>query len=273
MLRHPRQPDLYLIELKDLHQNRAAHPAAEHLAADMEALEAVVAWAREYLCAPHPELGRPGPVCPYVPTALQEGSFFLTVQRGSDLSPKDIEEKLAVLRDWFRELPAPGRSGAIFKTILCLFPDLQAEHLRSLIEDSQERLKPSYVEQGLMIGEFHPGPPQAAGLWNPDFRPLKSPIPMLVIRHMVPTDLAFLRADRQLFSLYLQRFRGNIPAHLQELVAAAAAEYGLPVADSTELEQLDPGVELDDEAVPPLTLESDESDRLCAVALDGAESI
>jgi hypothetical protein len=44
---------------------------------------------------------------------------------------------------------------------------------------------------GLMLGEFHANN-ESPGLRNPDFRPLRSPIPMLAIRHMVDSDLPFL---------------------------------------------------------------------------------
>jgi hypothetical protein len=34
------------------------------------------------------------------------------------------------------------------------------------------------------------------GLRNPDFRPLRSPVPMLAIRHMVESDLLFMTRPR-----------------------------------------------------------------------------
>ncbi|MEO0867043.1 MAG: DUF6875 domain-containing protein, partial [Cyanobacteria bacterium J06642_11] len=55
----------------------------------------------------------------------------------------------------------------------------------------QRRLKPFFVEKRLMLGEFYPGN-QSPGLHNPDFRPLQSPVPMLVIRSMTEPDLPFL---------------------------------------------------------------------------------
>ena len=45
-----------------------------------------------------------------------------------------------------------------------------------------------------MIGQFYPGCAEN-GLWNPDFRPLDSPLPMLAIRHMVESDLPFLTRE------------------------------------------------------------------------------
>jgi len=69
-----------------------------------------------------------------------------------------------------------------------------------------------------MIGEFHNGPPDKGGLWNPAFRPLRSPVPMLVVRHMVPTDYPFLRDDPDQSRAYLRLFGDQVPVQLRELV-------------------------------------------------------
>ena len=42
-----------------------------------------------------------------------------------------------------------------------------------------------------MLGEFH-NRTESPGLHNPNFRPLRSPIPLLAIRYMVEVDLPFL---------------------------------------------------------------------------------
>jgi hypothetical protein len=60
-----------------------------------------------------------------------------------------------------------------------------------LIDVSKERLKPLFVNDGLMLGEFHELN-ESPGLHNPDFRPLRSPIPLLAIRRMVYSDIVFL---------------------------------------------------------------------------------
>jgi hypothetical protein len=74
---------------------------------------------------------------------------------------------------------------------LILFPDVSPEEAPDLIDRTKEELKPSFVQQGLMLGEFHRSN-ESPGLHNPNFRPLRSPIPMLAIRHMVSSDFVFL---------------------------------------------------------------------------------
>ena len=52
-------------------------------------------------------------------------------------------------------------------------------------------MKESFVEKGLMCGEFHETN-NGSGLRNSNFYPLRTPYPCLAIRHMVPGDIAFM---------------------------------------------------------------------------------
>jgi prolyl-tRNA editing enzyme YbaK/EbsC (Cys-tRNA(Pro) deacylase) len=158
------------------------------------------------------------------------------------LSSQEVEAQVTRYRDWFLELEPRNGPDAIYKVILVLFPDLPGHRVPSLIDATQARLRPGYVERGLMIGEFHDGPPEKAGLWNSDFRPLASPVPMLVIRHMVPTDFAFLCDDQQLLAQYLARFRDAIPAHLRQRVRQRALAFGLELPPPDQLAVVHPRV-------------------------------
>jgi hypothetical protein len=220
---HPADPRLYLVELTDLR----AEPPPERVQEDLDPLTTIVRWATEYLSRPHAELGRTGPVCPFTPPALRRNLFFLTVMRGAELRLDDVEEVVRLYRDWFLELPPTDPRQAQYKTINIIFPDLPQTAWKTLIEATQERLKAEYVPLGIMIGEFHPGPPDKAALWNPDFRPLRCPLPMLVIRHMVPTDFVFLRDRPDFMSAYLRLQGGRVPPVIAAEVREAAALHGL----------------------------------------------
>ena len=77
----------------------------------------------------------------------------------------------------------------------------------------------------LMLGQFHPLPPAEPGLWNADFRPLRSPVPLLAIRHMVPTDLPFLTSDRRFVESYREVFGDSLPPRQRvELARVIGAE-------------------------------------------------
>lgn len=187
------------------------------------ALRSVVDWAWRYLSRPHPALGRRGHVCPYTRLSLTTSRFHLAVRPGRPSGPAEVTALLERYRDRFGELEPTQPPDNQYKTILVLFPDVLRPHWSALIDASQRLLKPGYVARGLMIGEFHNGPPRAAGLWNADFRPLRSPVPLLAIRHMVPTDLAFLESEPQYLAAYLDRFGDAVPAALRPRLERARA--------------------------------------------------
>lgn len=238
MLMSPDFPGRFLIEISDC----TAAPPPEAIRGDLEPLRRIAAWAEEYLCQPHPELGRSGPVCPYVQASMRRCAFLMAVCHGKDFASAELERTLLDYRDWFLQIEPREGIAAQFKTILILFPDLDRADVPNLIDRTQERLKPEYVAQGVMIGEFHDGPPDKAGLWNPDFRPLASPVPMLVIRHMVPTDFPFLKGDRGLFLSYLAQFREEIPPHLREEVIRQAFDLGIFLPTAEQMAAVHPRV-------------------------------
>jgi hypothetical protein len=159
---------------------------------NVDIFSAVSDWISGYLVRPHKELGRAGPVCPYTPAALVRDTLRITVVRftGSD---RGQEIRAAVLRykGEFLGFQAAQSEEAILNAILIAFPDVSLEEAPTLIDRTKEDLKPQFVDEGLMLGEFH-SLNQSPGLHNSKFRPLRSPVPMLVIRQMVPTDIAFL---------------------------------------------------------------------------------
>jgi hypothetical protein len=214
MLTDPTDPARLLIEVSDLDGD---HELVQRYGGP---LGRIVTWAREYLCRPHPSLGRKGPVCPYAQTSLDRGTFYLAVHPGRPTA-REVTEVLDGYRSWFQRLVSPDGVSPQFRTILVLLPDLTDERAAEVIDAAQLALKSRYVEAGLMIGEFYPGPPPKAGLWNPDFLPLGSPVPLLAIRHMVATDFPFLKDDPRHAAAYLERYGERPPAPLREAVAAA----------------------------------------------------
>lgn len=223
MLSQPSHPDLMLVTADEVWDGTVP----PQLVAYRQALCTVVDWAWHYLCRPHPELGRRGPVCPYTRLSLDAGTFYLAVRPGRPTGAAEVTELLESYRDWFTEIEPMDGQASQLKTILVLFPDLPAEDRTLIIDATQQRLKSEYVARGLMIGEFHDGPPDKAGLWSQEFRPLRSPVPLLAIRHMVPTDLAFLEHDPVYLSAYLDRFAGQVPANMLARLHRALTRFDL----------------------------------------------
>jgi Cys-tRNA(Pro) deacylase len=198
------------------------------------AVLAIAGWAKSYLCAPHPELGRNGPLCPFVPGALTKKLLFTAVYEDADLDVAAI--KTILLREMERFIALEPVSGneAQFKSLMVLFPELPAGTAAERIETAQAELQGRFVPNGLMVGEFHDGPPDKRGLWNPEFRPLYSPVPMLVIRHMVPTDLLFLKDSAPLFREYIKIYGNAVPERFRSHFEEAARRFGMtPHSGST----------------------------------------
>lgn len=191
-------------------------------------------WVYNYLCKPHPELGRPGPVCPFVPGALEKDTFFVTICAEQDLIPEVVHQLLLQERERFLDMEPRLGNDAQFKTTLILFPNIPCEEAKNLIDKTQARLREDFCKLGLMVGEFHDGPPDKGGLWNSNFRPLQCPVPLMAIRHMVPTDILFLKKDRSLVAEYLKRFNDMVPARYKEIVEETARRFGFDMPDPNE---------------------------------------
>jgi len=153
-------------------------------------------WCESFLGKPSGLVGRSGNVCPFVPEAMMRGSLRFAVvalsKRGIG-AVAEIEEMIDACREHF--LSREGLDGKIdiFGSMVLIFPDVANEEAPLVIDPSQRKLKPSFVREGLMLGEFHPFSP-TPGLRNKSFRPLRSPVPLLAIRHMVESDVDFLMA-------------------------------------------------------------------------------
>jgi uncharacterized protein DUF6875 len=157
----------------------------------------VLKWLREFIARPHPNLGRAGSVCPFVPNSLELDSIWIAEITTDKPSIESISATMTRYRNIFLETEPKHGPAAMNKAFLVAFPSLMASGAEgtAVIDEVQYRLKPYFVERGMMLGEFHAAN-ESPGLRNPEFRPLRSPIPMLAIRHMVESDLPFMTRMR-----------------------------------------------------------------------------
>ena len=223
MIVSSRDKTCYLLELTDIARGDVPNAFQMHL----NSIKLIVDWAKEYVCQPHPQLGRPGSVCSFVPVSMKKGLFFLSVYPAEGLEENTAYDFLLKYRDFFLELKPVIGDDAVFKTFLILFPYLPKEPSPKFIAHLQQRLKMEFVKHGWMIGEFHSGSPQKTGLWNENFYPLYSPIPLLVIRYLVPNDFYSLSDQKEFVTLYLQKCRDKIPEKLVNLVKEACIKFDI----------------------------------------------
>lgn len=179
----------------------------------------VLGWARTFLVHGHPELGRTGAVCPFTQPSLKRGLFRLAApaERLGSRLPEAVEGLRAVYQEMAARCDETDRE---LLTILMLLPDLDPTDSTGL-DELQRTAKPGFVSSGLMIGQFHPtcGNP---GLWNEEFRPLRSPVPLLAVRRLLVFDLPFLVDSEQHLDSYLSRFAPSIPSRVRNQLVSRA---------------------------------------------------
>ncbi|VVS96177.1 DUF6875 domain-containing protein [Erythrobacter sp. EC-HK427] len=174
----------------------------------LEKLAAIAGYAETFLTAPHPKLGRKGAVCPYVRGSLDRCYLKLGGCNVMSTEPTVVVRNMARVIDIFQGMlpdasDEPGES--MYRTILVVFTELSAKEGSELVEAVQKLLKPGFIDQGLMIGEFYPSCP-AKGLHSDEFRPLQTPVPCLAVREITLFDAPFMLEDDLYVAGYLRRF-------------------------------------------------------------------
>lgn len=122
-----------------------------------------------------------------------------------------MESFLRTMLERFLVLEPVSGKLAPFKAIIMIFSELPPHMAPRMIDAVQKRLKPLFVEHGLMLGEFHQYN-NACGLHNKSFFPLRTPFPCLAIRHMVPSDIVFLNdaeISKEIRITMVERFLGK----------------------------------------------------------------
>jgi hypothetical protein len=175
---------------------------------DLDALRTVADWTKAVVAMPDKDLGRAGPVCPFVPRALDHDTLWLAPEQIADRSMTDV---VALVGDYQRLLldarPTDG-GDAIYKSIVVVFTDLSANRAGKFFDDVlQDLAVPSYAQDGFVMGEFYHGN-QGPAIYNSSFRPFMSPVPLLLIRQAVVNDWKFFLNNEVLFKLWTQRYAG-----------------------------------------------------------------
>jgi hypothetical protein len=199
----PEAQSTNLFLLEDLEDTRKTRELAE---SDRNALRAVADWTKAFVARPHKDLGRAGPVCPFVSTALELKTLWLAAERSAGRSAPDVIQ----LIDGYKRLllaaqPVDG-DDANYKSIVVVFTDLPASQAKDFFSGVLQQIGiPSYVDDGLVMGPFYEGN-DATAIYNPTFRPFTSPVPFLLMRLAVISDWKFFLNNGDRLRLWAHRY-------------------------------------------------------------------
>jgi hypothetical protein len=191
---------ILLEELEDVGRTR------ELAESDLDALHAVADWINAFVVRPHQDLGRAGPVCPFVPGALERKTLWLAPEQIADRGVPHVVELINGYKRQFLDAQPPDGADATYKVIVVVFTDLSADRAQGLFDDVLQQLAvPSYVEDGILFGPFYKGNAGTA-IYNASFRPFQSPVPFLFVRHGVLSDWKFFLDDEDWLNYWAHRF-------------------------------------------------------------------
>jgi hypothetical protein len=186
---------------------------------DLNALRTVADSIKTFVARPNKDLGRAGPVCPFVPRAWEHETLWLAPEQITHQSAPELVQLMNDYRRLFlRARPVDGDE-ANSKAIVVVFTDLSAERAKDYMDDVriQNLKRLAYVDDGVVLGEFHERNDGSA-IRNPTFKPFKAPVPFLLMRSAVASDWTFFLDDEDWLGFWARRFgESAVPALAGEL--------------------------------------------------------
>jgi hypothetical protein len=196
-----RTSNLFLLE--DL-ENRGR--TSELPQSDVGPLRAVADWIKTFVVQPHENLGRAGPVCPFVPASLARRILWLAPVQIADRGVPEVVEVIHGYKRLFLETEPTGGDDAAYKVIVIVFTDLSADRAQVVFGDVTRQLAvPSYAEDGIVFGPFYEGN-EGTAIYNSGFRPFQSPVPFMFVRSGTISDWKFFLDDEDWLGLWARRY-------------------------------------------------------------------
>jgi Domain of unknown function (DUF6875) len=192
-----------LFLLQDLEDVSSTRELAE---SDLKALHTVADWIKTFVARPNKDLGRAGPVCPFVPGAWERKTLWLAPEQIANRSVLDVVQLVNGYKSLLlRAHPIEG-DDANYKAIVVVFTDVSADRAKDSMDEVLQHLaESSYVEDGVVLGGFHERN-EGTALYNPSFRPFTSPVPFLLMRLTVISDWKFFLDNEDWLNKWAHRF-------------------------------------------------------------------
>lgn len=170
---------------------------------DVVTLGRILEWLQDYISQPHPRLGRPGPMCPFVGAAVDADAILLCVA-AAITDPLSPECRQLVLGLAGRLLDQGDRVAATAKAVVLALPGVASDATPAL-DTLHELVKDELMADGLLLGQFHDRCEVPAAR-NPDFHIQTSAVPLLVLRPLTLHDVLFLHTDPYRFGVFRARY-------------------------------------------------------------------
>jgi hypothetical protein len=167
-------------------------------------LAALVGWAATSPMSGHPMRGKPGAVCPFLRQAALADAFCVGI---SEAGPEDEEVAFRLVRSLFDDLyriPADKERRPL-RSIVVGFPNCAGAEGVAMLERIFRRHKYFTLARFQMIAFFH-ADSDTPGLWNPRFKPMRSPMPVIGARFLIEQDAVFAAKYKLVIPTYLLRF-------------------------------------------------------------------
>lgn len=128
--------NLFLLEELD-----DVNTTSELARGDLEALRAVGDWLNSFIVRPHKDLGRVGPVCPFVPVSLERQTLWLAPEHVADRDVREVVELMSGYKRLFLDTEPTGGEDADYKVIVVVFTDLPADRAQVSLKTSNSTLQ------------------------------------------------------------------------------------------------------------------------------------
>lgn len=204
---------------------------------ELKAANELTEWATTYLTTENQDIQRPRGnqiVCPFVKPSMENNTFYMSFHPEIDGKNEDeIEQLMIKYIDNFKKTYPVGDSQKLTKALLVVFNNIR-EKDAEVLDIAHNRIKDVFVQNGLMIGQFHPKCKET-GIYNPKFKVSIAPYPLIAIRNMAIHDVLFLRNKKEWFMIYNlwfgDKFKKNEldenTSHLEELYQEAKRKFNL----------------------------------------------
>lgn len=150
-----------------------------------EGYKALLPYVASFLVAKHPH--RKGVVCPFVPRALKDDEIYFSYPSGNtNIAATDIGQQIKHCIEYYK-----ARKSRVPGSVIIIFPqDFDIKELFKVHIANKE----SCIKEHLMLGVMY-DKNAAPSLHSQEFFPLRTPVPILVIRDLTISDLVFLDPD------------------------------------------------------------------------------